>query len=280
MPKFCASIGVLFTFAAVILLVFGEIGQLTPSLIPRHLRIVSIDTSGVGVALAAAAKEQGGAVAALAGGNFSDIYSTQVLGEGYFTKKTNETIHTGLRKSYEWAFWSYCTTNGDLGSSRSYCLERSIDGPRFHPAQVLLEDIPETYATLLKDVLPDTVFTADDYLSSYTRGATYATMVGALCAALSALFALFARRGAFILASLLAIISFLGLAVGNVIWTVIVNRAIKGINDATTAGTDLGITVSYGNALWIMWAATALMLASILPLAISCCTGRSDAARY
>ncbi|GAA5921737.1 hypothetical protein JCM6882_004427, partial [Rhodosporidiobolus microsporus] len=117
-------------------------------------------------------------------------------------------------------------------------------------------------------------------LNDYTRGATYASMAGALAAALCALISLFARRGAFILACLLSIVAFLGLAVSNVIWTVIVNRAKDAINGATANGVDVGITVEYGNALWILWAATGLMLLSIAPLAISCCTGRNDKPRY
>ncbi|GAA6040837.1 hypothetical protein JCM8097_007740 [Rhodosporidiobolus ruineniae] len=277
MPRFCASIGILFSFAAVILLVFGEISQINSDLIPRHLRIVHIDTSGLATAMSAAAKEAG---VTINGNDFNNIYAPASVADEYYVKKTNESRNAGLYKGYEWGLWSYCTTNGDLGSARSYCIERSIDGPRFQPAEVLLQDIPTEYADLLKQVLPENVFTASDYLGSYARGATYATMVGALAAALCALIGLFARKLAFILASVLAIVSFLGLAVGNVIYTVIFNRAIDAIKNATVAGTDIGITVTYGNALWIMWAATALMLFSILPLAISCCTGRTDAARY
>ncbi|GAA6020475.1 hypothetical protein JCM10207_000015 [Rhodosporidiobolus poonsookiae] len=269
---FCAGVGIVFSFAAVILLVFGEISQINSDLIPRHLRLVHIDTSGVATALAAAAKGAGVSVE----GDFQDIYNTGSGSDGYFVKSANESRHDGLRKGYEWGLWSYCTTNGDLGSARSYCLERSIDGSHFRPADVLLQDIPEKYSDLLKQVLPDNVFTANNYLGDYTRGATYATMAGALCAALAALIGLFARRFAFVLAALLSIVAFLALAAGNVIYTVIFNRAIQAINDATANGVDVGVTVSYGNALWIMWAATALMLFSILPFSFSCCTaGRS-----
>ncbi|GAA5991404.1 hypothetical protein JCM11641_004621 [Rhodosporidiobolus odoratus] len=274
MVRFCASIGILFSFAAVILLVFGEISQISSDLMPRRLRLVHIDTSGLGVALAAASKSSGLTISG-ASNNFSDIYNKDAVGEGYFVKSTNESRHDGLRKGYEWGLWSYCSTNGDLGAARSYCVERSIDGPRFQPAQVLLEDIPTEYSDLLKQVLPENIFTADDYLGEYTRGATYVTMVGALSTAIAALIGLFARRFAFILATLFSIIAFLGLTAGNVIYTVIFNRAIDAINQATVGGVDVGITLSYGNALWIMWAATALIFASILPFAFSCCTARS-----
>ncbi|GAA5920505.1 hypothetical protein JCM6882_002719, partial [Rhodosporidiobolus microsporus] len=159
MPKFCASIGILFSFAAVILLVFGEIAQITPDTVPRHLRLVSVDTSGLATALSAAARSAG---VTINGNNFTDIYNTGKVGEGYFTKGDNEVKHDGIRKGYEFGLWSYCTTNGDLGAARSYCIARSIDGPRFKPADILLGDIPENYSDLLKQILPENVFTAND----------------------------------------------------------------------------------------------------------------------
>ncbi|BGP43949.1 hypothetical protein JCM10450v2_008161 [Rhodotorula kratochvilovae] len=274
MPNFCAGLGLLFSFAAVILLVFTEITQINSDLIPRHLRIVSIDTSGLGVALASAAKS---AAPALAGGNFSEIYAPQSVGEGYFVKPTGAAPHAGLYRGYEWGLWSYCATQGDLGAPRSYCYTRSIR-PGFQPAQVLVEDVPEQYAELLKTVLPDNVFTADNYLGQYTQAATYLIMAGALSATIAALIGLFARRGAFVLGALFSIVGFLGLFIGCTIWTVIVARARSAINDATSEGTDVGIMLEYGNGLWIAWAATGLMLASVLPFSIACCTGRSDAA--
>ena len=74
-------------------------------------------------------------------------------------------------------------------------------------------------------------------------------MVGSLATALAALFALFARRCAFSLATIFSIIAFLGLAIGLVIYSVIFSRAIQAINDATVSGVNVGITLSYGNAL-------------------------------
>ncbi|GAA6058381.1 hypothetical protein JCM3770_006103 [Rhodotorula araucariae] len=275
MPNFCAGLGLVFSFAAVILLVFSEVAQINSDLIPRHLRIVHIDTAGLGVALASAAKQS---ALALAGANFTDIYAPAAVGEGYYVKATGQATHAGLYRGYEWGLWSYCATQGDLGAPRSYCYTRSIH-PRFQPAQVLVEDIPAEYADLLQTVLPDNVFTADNYLGEYTQAATYLLMAGALATALAALIGLFARRGAFVLGAVLSIVAFVGLFIGATIWTVIVARARSAINDATTAGTDVGLTVEFGNALWIAWAATALMLLSVLPFSIACCTGRSDAPR-
>ncbi|GAA5876697.1 hypothetical protein JCM1840_000764 [Sporobolomyces johnsonii] len=267
MVNFCAGFGILLTWASVILLIFGNIGQLNPTLFPRHLRIVEIDTSGLSDALAAASHTSSG--------NFSDIYNSGST--AYYVKGVNESGHDGLRKIYEWGLWSYCPTNDGLGGDRSYCEDRTIN-PAFQPAKVLMEDIPTEYSNVLSEVLPDNVFTADGYLGNYTQAASYLIMVGSLATALAALISLFARRGAFLFAAFFSIIAFLGLAIGLIIYTVIFNRAIEAIGDATVQGVNVGITLSYGNALWLLWAACALMLLSIPSTAISCCTARTDKA--
>lgn len=195
----------------------------------------------------------------------------------------------------------YCTTQGDLGDARSYCYTRSIH-PSFQPAQVLLQDVNVEYAEVLKTVLPDNVFTADTCafserlsdlascshgaadtsdpvrpradLGEWTQAATYLIMAGSLLSALTAIVSFFARRGcAFLLASLLNLGAFVGLFSGAMVYTVIVARARSAINDATSAGTDVGITLEYGNGLWVVWAACGLALCAVVPLAFAMCAG-------
>ncbi|GAA6060628.1 hypothetical protein JCM10212_006379 [Sporobolomyces blumeae] len=263
MVNCCASFGILFTWAAVILLIFGNIGQLNDTTIPRHLRIVSLSTSGLSKALSEASGSS----------NFTSIYYS---GNGdYFTKGVNESRHDGLRKTYEWGLWGYCATNGGVGDARSYCEESTIN-PSFQPAKVLLEDVPTDFADALKETLPDNVFTADDYLGTYTQAASYVILLGSLSTALAALFALFARRLAFILAAIFSLVGFLGLAVGLIVYTVVFNRVIDAINDATVSGVNVGIDVAYGYELWILWAACVCMLFAVPPTALACCCGRTD----
>ena len=78
-----------------LLLVFGNISQINPNSVPRHLRIVSIDTTGLAEALSASSG------AALS--NFTDIYNANTP---YFTKTSGDIRHDGLRKTYEWGLWS------------------------------------------------------------------------------------------------------------------------------------------------------------------------------
>ncbi|GAA5830086.1 hypothetical protein JCM5353_000703 [Sporobolomyces roseus] len=265
MVNCCAGSAIVFTWAAVLLLVFSNIAQINPNSVPRHLRIVSIDTSGLAEALSASS---GAAIS-----NFTNIYAPD--NTPYFTKNSEETRHDGLRKTYEWGLWSYCSSNGAVGEDRSYCEDASIY-PAFQPAKVLLGDIPSDYSNQLQETLPENVFSASDYLGHYTRVASYLILVGSLSTALAAIFALFARRCAFTLAAIFSIISFLALAVGLVIYTVIFERAIQAINDATVSGFKVGLTLSYGNALWILWAACGCMLFAIPPTALACCFGRND----
>ena len=60
--------------SAVILLVFGNIAQINPNSVPRHLRIVSINTSGLAEALSASS--------APGVSNFTDLSNTNTP---YFT---------------------------------------------------------------------------------------------------------------------------------------------------------------------------------------------------
>lgn len=99
-------------------------------------------------------------------------------------------------------------------------------------------------------------------------------MAGSLLSALTAIVSFFARRGcAFLLASLLNLGAFVGLFSGAMVYTVIVARARSAINDATSAGTDVGITLEYGNGLWVVWAACGLALCAVVPLAFAMCAG-------
>lgn len=264
MVNFCAGFATLLSVAAVVLLIFGEIGQIETSIVTRHLRIVTISTEGLGAAIA----EQLDTGMA----NVTGLYNT---GTTYKTRGNNGT-HDGLRKNYEFGIWNYCATNGDIGSERSYCTTRSF-GSAIQPAAVLLGDAPTEFVEPLQTILPDSVFTADDYLGRFTTAASYLLFVGAIATALCMLIGFVAHKGAYVLGAILALISALALAIGLVIYTVIFSRIISAISDVQVANNvDLGIDVAYGNALWLMWGAAAAIIFAVLPFSIACCTGRSD----
>ncbi|ORY55531.1 actin cortical patch SUR7/pH-response regulator pali [Leucosporidium creatinivorum] len=264
MVNFCAGFATLLSVAAVVLLIFGEIGQIETSIVTRHLRIVTIGTSGVGAAIAEHL-DTGMA-------NVTGLYNTATT----YKVKTGNGTHDGLRKNYEFGIWNYCATNGDIGTERSYCTPRAFGAP-IQPAAVFLQDVPTKFAEPLQAILPDSVFTADDYLGKFTTAASYLVFVGAIAAALCMLIGFVAHKGAYVLGAILALISALTLAIGLVIYTVIFSRIISAISDVQVAeNVDLGVDVAYGNALWLMWGAAAAIIFAVLPFSIACCTGRTD----
>lgn len=90
-------------------------------------------------------------------------------------------------------------------------------------------------------------------------------------AGITMLIGLVAHRFAFVLGALTALIGALLLAVGLVMWTVIIARVRNSVSFA-----NAGISVNYGNGLWISWAACGALFLAIIPYLIACCTGRRD----
>lgn len=76
---------------------------------------------------------------------------------------------------------------------------------------------------------------------------------------------------AFLLSTVFAILGSLMLLIGAAIWTVIIKKA-QSVNDIivgpVSAPVPLGITVSMGDALFLLWAAFACLLVSIVPYMI------------
>ncbi|KAM0754646.1 hypothetical protein T439DRAFT_321678 [Meredithblackwellia eburnea MCA 4105] len=258
--NFCAGAGIFLSVAAVVLLAFGNIGQINSSTIPKHLRIISLSTAGFGAAAAAAAGQTG---------NITAIYNTAATVGG------NRT-HNGIRLTYEWGVWGYCASNAaTVGGSRSYCSQRSF-GATFQPASVLYTDIPTAYTSAFNATVPKSVFTDDAYLGNFTKAANYLVFIGSILAALAMLIGLVAHRFAFLLGAIFSFISFLALAVGLVIYTIIIVRVKAAVNNYKVNGTtSLGLEFEMGNALWLMWAATGCMLIAVAPFFCACCQGRN-----
>ncbi|TKA50401.1 hypothetical protein B0A53_06256 [Rhodotorula sp. CCFEE 5036] len=275
MVNFCAGLGIVFAWAALILMIFGQVGQLGTSVFPRHVRIFAIDTAGVSKALASAARQNG--VSIEGSGNFSDVYSTQPIGKDYFIKSSNESLHGGLRQTYEWGLWSYCATNGDLGAPRSYCVASSVNNG-VDPAAVLLEDVPLKYSDLLKSILPNQVLSVSDSLDFYTNRASIVILTATITAGLAALLGLFSHRGGFFFAAFFNVVSAFALSAGLAMYQILYSEANSAIDTATANGVDVGITLDYGNGLALLWSANALLYLSIVPYVGACCTGRTSKA--
>ncbi|SCZ92372.1 BZ3500_MvSof-1268-A1-R1_Chr5-2g07814 [Microbotryum saponariae] len=254
----CAGFGILLAvaFRERKCFIGGQIAQLNPSTIPRHLRIVTITTTGLAAAL----------------GNVNDLYDTA---SGYVGGRSVNGNNQGLRQTYEWGIWNYCTTGGSIGSQRSYCTKRSF-GFEFRPALALLGDVPTQYEQALDAALPNNVFSDDKYLGRFTKVANYLVFIGSILAALAMLVGFGAHRFAFLFGAIVSLLAFLLLAAGAIIYTILLARVKAAINNATISGVAFGIKVAYGNALWLLWGATAAAFLAVIPYLIACCTGRND----
>lgn len=75
----------------------------------------------------------------------------------------------------------------------------------------------------------------------------------------------------FLLSTVFAVIGALALLIGATIWTVVIKKA-ESINNfvvgSASAPVPLGITVSTGDALFLLWASWACLLVSIMPYMI------------
>lgn len=239
----CAGLGVFLTLCASILAIFAHISQINGSLIPRNIRMVNVNTEGLGEALGV---------------------GEAIYGSG---PREGDAPNTGIRPSYQWGLWGYCAAQS-LGGDRDYCVGTSF-GFKFQPAPAILFDAPAAQQNTVAQALPSGTFVDSDYLGSYTRGAFYVLFVGTLAGGLAFLIGFLAHRFAFLISAILAFFAFLCGAVGCIIWTVIIHRTRSALSAAAT-----GITVEYGVGLWLYWASTGCLLLAVLPFLIGCIAGR------
>lgn len=88
----CPALGTFLTVAAVILLIFVNIGQVNVTqVVPRHIRMVDFTTYGVGAAVASAT-----------GGTDNN---TAIYGDVNQARGSDE-VGSGLRTVYAWGLWS------------------------------------------------------------------------------------------------------------------------------------------------------------------------------
>jgi len=248
----CVGTGSFLSALGVLLLIFAHVGQLNSSTIPRSIAIVTVDVSGYGKALQAAT-----------GDPTPNLYNTSQaspMGEGF-----------GLRQSYEWGLYSVC---GYVSPVRGNC-SKSEFGNRFTPFDVILHDTPDLYLVQTVFLLPaNSTFVSSTYLSSFSNGAGYLIMLGTVAAMIAFVFGLYRSITSFTIACTMITLSVVTLFTGAVIWTAILNktRSINKVN--VLPGVPLGIIVSYGNGLWLIWAGFVLILLSAAPYGISCWTFR------
>ncbi|CAO1615845.1 unnamed protein product [Sympodiomycopsis kandeliae] len=241
---FFVGLGLLLTFAATALTVLSNMGQLTQNVVARNIYFVAVNTRGLGDTVTT----NGGSL--YAGNQASAIGANQ-----------------GLKYEYFWGMYDYCGgsgVNGNRDCSDSYI------GYRWEPAKALVADAQTTFASQLNQTIGgDNTFTDDHYLGLLSRVANVIILVGTILTGLGFLTSFLAHRFCFAFAALECLGAAGCLATGAALWTAIIYKAKHSIPDG------VGVVVSYGNALWMTWAAFGAVVLAIIPLIIACCVGRS-----
>ncbi|PIL29659.1 hypothetical protein GSI_08296 [Ganoderma sinense ZZ0214-1] len=188
---------------------------------------------------------------------------------GLYAKNASAPLQAkeGIRDIYKFGLYSYC---GYLNGSEGVCSNVSAAN-RFQPFTVITADMLSNYTGLTTALITEGTFIDSTYLGNFTNAAYYLILIGTISAALAFITGFLKHTLLFLLSTVFAVIGALALLIGATIWTVIIKKA-ESINNfvvgSATQPVPLGITVSTGDALFLVWASWACLLVSIMPYMI------------
>ncbi|KAF9519787.1 hypothetical protein BS47DRAFT_1287895 [Hydnum rufescens UP504] len=241
----CIGLASLFSFTATLLLIFAHVGSTNHNAVGRSISLVSLNVSGFGTAYQTAT-----------GDSSPGLYNNTPfapLGQGF-----------GLRQIYNWGFYGEC--HGGWRGTTGICTAEGNGtfGYAFAPLAVLLNDTPPKYQTISQLLIPPSSFKNDQYNRATSKAGFYLIFIGSLATALAFVTGLIRHNVTFFAAMALSIFGALMTLIGASVWTALIKRS-QSINSYQVYTVPLGIKVSYGIALWLIWAAFITMLLSIMP---------------
>ncbi|KAK1232386.1 hypothetical protein PQX77_004478 [Marasmius sp. AFHP31] len=239
------------SLASVILLIFAHVGQTSTSKVPRSIFMAKVNVSGYEAALTAAF--------------LNDI-------EGLFTSNASAPLgaRAGLRQFYEFGFYSHCAY---VNETAGICSNSSTAHP-YRPYDYITQDMTSNYSTYTDAVIAGTSFRDSNSLGNSTKAGYYLILLGTIAAALALITGILKRNLTFLLSTISAGFSALFLLIGAALWTSAImksdsiNRFVIDSNP-TSSPLQLGITVSIGTGLYLVWASFACMFGSLIPYMIS-----------
>ncbi|KAG1783624.1 hypothetical protein EV702DRAFT_1054667 [Suillus placidus] len=252
--EYCVGGASFLSFVALLLLIFVHVGQINTSLVPHGIAMAKVDTSGFGQALHKVITDP-----------VQGLYTTN------YTSPLGQ--QNGLRQIYEFGLYSYCAY---VNSSAGTCTNHTI-ADKFEPFIAITSDMLYNYTQYCDTMFVNTTFINSSYLAYNSRVAYYFILIGTIFATI-ALFTGVARRALlFFISTASSIIAALFILIGAAIWTSIVKKC-EGINTVEISplngGVLSGFIMSYGNGIYITWAAFACLAAATVPYMVSCCTFR------
>ncbi|KAJ6574688.1 hypothetical protein B0H19DRAFT_1125285 [Mycena capillaripes] len=253
--EICVGSASFLAFTSLLLLIFVHVSQINTSTVPRGISLVKINVSAYGEAMHAAIIDP-----------VDFLYTTNSSAPLGFS--------AGLRQFYLFGLYSHC---GYVNDSAGICTNHTIQN-QFQPYAALTSDMLPNYTQITNGLLGGVSFSDSDSLGHSSRAAYWMILLGTICAAL-ALFTGVAKSGfTFFASTAFAIIGSLFLLIGASIWTVMIKKtdSINGlmIGSAQTGKVPIGIDVSIGTGLYLIWASFVTLVVSIVPYMVSCCTFR------
>ncbi|KAJ6604203.1 actin cortical patch SUR7/pH-response regulator pali [Mycena vulgaris] len=253
--EICVGSASFLAFASLLLLIFVHVSQINTSTVPRGISLVKVNVSDYGDALHAAL--------------FDPI-------DGLYTNDSSAPLEfaAGLRQFYLFGLYSHC---GYVNESAGTCSNHSTQN-QFQPYAALTSDMSPSYSLLTTFILSETntAFFADsDSLGHTSRAAYWMLLLGTICAALALLTGVAKKNFFFFVSTGFAIIGSIFILIGASIWTVMIHKT-QSVNSVMIGQVpqSIGIHVSMGPGLFMIWAAFATLFVSIVPYMVSCCTFR------
>jgi hypothetical protein len=195
-------------------------------------------------------------------------------------------VRAGLRPVYKFGLYGYCayvdTKGGICGNATT--------AERFQPYRTITSDMSRNYSQFTDAIVLNTTFRSDAYLGSSSHAAYYMVLLGTICAALATFVyvvslhrlpaahipcssGLYKHTLTFLISAILAIVGTLFLLVGAAIWTVVIKKAQSINSFLAGSGSNtvpLGVNLTVGSALFLLWAAFACLLGSVIPYMLRC----------
>lgn len=249
---FCVGIGELLTFAAMVLGILVNVGQISENIVARNIYITSLDTTGFETALRTNANNQNV--------NVDSIFASD--------QAAPELAGNGVKDDYKWGLYGFCAGSDDFKTIA--CSDRNF-GYKYQPVMVLQSDINSQYRQFVNSTISASTFQDSSYLGRFTNAANYIIFVATVVIGVSFLIAFLAHRFAFLLGALLALAGAALFFVGAAIWTAVIYKVRSSLSSQPNTS---GLDAHYGNGLWMTWAAGGASVLAVIPLLISCISGR------
>jgi 1,3-beta-glucanosyltransferase GAS1 len=189
----------------------------------------------------------------------------------------------GIRQLYKFGLYSYC---GYLNNTAGTCTNTTIAN-KYQPYDALLADMSLNYSALTIFIINGTSSFESPLIATHTHSAYYLILIGTICAflalvmcaafsfLLAQLLTIALSSGvvkhtlAFLISSCLAIVATVLVLTAASIWTSAINSS-ESVNALilNTTNIPLGIKVSSGEGLSLLWAAVGCLFASLIPYLI------------